>query len=107
MTIVFTSIGKKNFDYEDNHKATFWADGKEFVFNDTTWKESNEATAFVLAGIAFPEEIWIGMKTEEFLKIANAKTVKAQIGKFKFTLTQQQQHGLIALSKQLMDSKQK
>ena len=107
MTIVFTSIGKKNFDYEDDHKVTFWADGEKFVFDDTTWKESNEATAFVLSGIAFPEEVWIGMKTEEFLKIANAKVVKAQVGKFKFTMTQQQQSGLMALSKQILDSKQR
>ena len=106
MTIVFTSIGKKGFDYKDNHRVTFWADGEEFVFDDTTWKESNEGTAFVLAGIAFPEEIWVGLKTEQFLKIANAKTAKAQIGKFKFTLTQQQKSGLIALSKQIPDSKQ-
>ena len=101
MTIVFTSIGKKKFDFEDDHKVTFSADGENLVFDNTTWKESNEATAFVLAGVAFPEEIWIGMTTQQFLKIANAKTVNTKIGNFRFTMTKQQQNGLIKLSKQI------
>lgn len=107
MTIVLTSIGKKGFDYENDHRVIFWADGQEMIFDDAIWKESEGATAFVIAGIAFPEEVWIGMKTDQFLKIANAKTAKGKIGKFKFVLTTQQKMGLIALSEEITESVKK
>lgn len=97
-TIIFTSIGKKAFDYKDNHKVSFWADKEEFRFDNTEWREANEATAFVIAGIAFPEEIYIGMETEKFLKIARAKRIRARVGTFTFELTSEQRVGLAKLA---------
>ena len=94
LTILFASIGKKAFDYEKNHDVSFWAGQNKLEFKKTQWQEAIEATAFVLAGIAYPEEIFVGMKTDEFLKIARAKKVKVRVGKFEFTLTSAQLRGL-------------
>ncbi len=85
--IFFTSISRKKFNYEKNHSLKIWADKKIFTFNDVNWQESAEGTAFIIAQLAFPEEMFVGMKSEIFQKIANAKKVKMQLGNFKFTLT--------------------
>ncbi len=84
--IFFTSISKKKFKFKENHNLTIWADKEKFSFNDVHWQESAEATAFVIAQIAFPEEMFAGMKSDIFQKIANAKSVKMQLGDFKFSL---------------------
>ncbi len=89
----FTSISKKNFKFKENHNLTIWADKEKISFNDVHWQESAGGTAFIIAQVAFPEEIFVGMKTEVFQKIANAKSVKMQLGKFKFRLTPQHLEG--------------
>lgn len=104
VTVVFASIGKKQFEYENNHRISIWADKEKLDFNDAFWKESNHATAFVLAGVAFPEEVYLGMDSEKFLKIANSKKIKAQIGLFKFEFTEAQRRGFLELAAKLEGS---
>ncbi|MEO8648329.1 MAG: hypothetical protein ABI539_04105 [Acidobacteriota bacterium] len=104
-TFIFTSIGKKQFDYKDYHNVTFWADDEKLEFNNTKWREADEATAFVLAQIAFSEEIWVGMKTEEFIKIARAKRIKARVGSFQFEMTSEQRAGLAELADNIEKAK--
>ena len=63
----------------------------------------------MIAQIAFPEEIYVGMETEKFLKIAQAKKVRIKLGSFTFDLTEAQRKGLseMAISlelKQLTES---
>ena len=104
VTIVFASIGKKQFEYEDNHRISFLADKEKLDFSDAFWKESDHATAFVIAGIAYPEEVYLGMASEKFLKIAHSKTIKAQIGSFKFEFTEAQRRGFVELAAKLDQS---
>lgn len=85
--LFFTSISKKKFKFEENHNLSIWADKEKFTFDDVNWQESAEGTAFIIAQVAFPEEMVVGMKSEIFHKIANAKDVKMKVGNFKFTLT--------------------
>jgi hypothetical protein len=89
--IFFTSISKKKFKFKENHNLTIWADKEKFSFDDVNWQESAGGMAFI---IAFPEEIVVGMKSEIFQKIANAKSVKMQLGDFKFALTPEHLVGL-------------
>lgn len=85
--IFFTAISKKDFKFKENHTLTVWADKETFSFDKVNWREAAEGTAFIIAQVAFPEEILVGMETEKFLKITNAKKVKMKLGNFKFTLS--------------------
>lgn len=76
VVIYFTSISEKDFKFKENHHLTVWADREKFTFEEVTWQESAGGTALIIAKIAFPEEIFVGMKTEIFTKIANAKRWK-------------------------------
>jgi hypothetical protein len=91
--IFFTAMSKKDFIFKENHNLTVWADKETFSFNNVTWRESAEGTAFIIAQIAFPEEVLVGMETEKFLKIANAKKVKMKLGNFEFTLSNEHLNG--------------
>lgn len=91
--IFFTSISKKKFKFKENHTLTIWADKEKFSFNDVNWQESAGGTAFIIAKIAFPEEMLVGMKSEIFQKIAISKKVKMQLGDYRFTLPPQHLKG--------------
>lgn len=103
VTLFFTSIGKKKFEYKNDHQVSIDVDGETLKFPKAYWRESNYATAFVIARIAYPEEIYAGMETEKFLKILNAKKVKVRVGSFKFTLTAEQKRGLAELAKHITE----
>lgn len=98
MTMYFFSIGKKGFEYKEKHEITIWADKERMVFKKPLWKENDHATAFVIAQIAYPEELWFDMKIEQFRQIVSAKRVKVQVGKFKFVMTEDQRKGLAAIA---------
>ena len=99
--IFFTSISKKKFKFEENHNLIVWADKEKYSFDNIQWQESAEGTAFIIAQVAFPEEMIAGMKSELFQKIANAKKVKMQLGNFKFTLTNEQLSGFKNLAEKM------
>lgn len=103
VTLIFTSIGKKKFEFKNDHRVSIDADDETLEFPDADWRESNYATAFVIARIAYPEEIYAGMETEKFLKIVNATKVKVRVGSFKFTLTAEQKRGLAELAKHITE----
>lgn len=93
ITLFMTSFSKENFRFKKNHNLIVWADKEKINFGKINWQESAGGTAFILSGIAYPEEMFVGMKKEKFVKIANSKKVEMQIGSFKFSLSKYQLMG--------------
>lgn len=92
--LFFTSMSKKQFKYKENHNLKIWADKEIFDFGKISWQESYYGYAFILSGIAYPEELFVGMETDKFSKIVNSKKIKAELGSFKFDVTKSQIKGL-------------
>ena len=92
--LFFTSMSRKGFKYKDNHNLQLWADNELFDFGKVNWQESYYGYVLILSGMAYPEEIFIGMETDKFSKIINSEKVKAQLGTFKFNFTASQLKGL-------------
>ncbi len=89
-----TSLSKKKFKYKENHNLVIWADKEKFDFGKIAWQEPPGGTAFIISGLFYPEEMFIGIERDKFSKIVNASNIKISIGKFKFMLTQEQHNGL-------------
>lgn len=92
--LFFTSISKNQFKYKENHNLKIWADKETFDFGRINWRESYYGYAFIIAGIAYPEELFVGMETDKFSKIVNSTKIKAELGSFKFDITKSQTEGL-------------
>lgn len=84
VVIFLTSVNKKKFQYEENHNLAIWADKEKFDFGQINWQEADEGFAFSLSGIAFFEEMYVGMDRDKFLKIANAKKLGFRLANLDF-----------------------
>lgn len=92
--LFFTSMSKKQFKYKENSDLKVWADKKRYDFDKINWQESYYGYVFILSGMAYPEELFVGMEMDKFSKIINSNKISAQLGNFKFDLTKTQIKGL-------------
>jgi hypothetical protein len=94
VTLFMNSFSTKENKYEKNHNFILWAE-KEQLRSGLINYDWN------LLGAWIQETMWIEIPYETFLKLVNCKKAKAQIGSFKFDLTEEQMQGLRDLSNRM------
>lgn len=98
VTLFINSFSKADRRYEKNHNLILWADGEQLRSGPINY-------GWNLLGLWLQETLWIDIPYEKFSKLANSKKAKAQLGSFKFDLTQEQLKGLRELESRMQPQK--